>query len=329
MKRKILFQPARRSFLLKSTSLVAVGILPNGIVQAAPEEQQDLQLYADFEQATLEDALAPQSPYVCTWRTQGSTHELSSLYARNGTQSFRSRMTNPGSIRAEIVGSERAAQIDNKNHLLEMFKTHWYGFSVYIPEPWDDRSTFWELIHQMHGGEPPSSHPNHWPRQPWFGIYVGTANSNAPNHYQLVIRHCPVSYTVSSRSDVRTGYRNETISMLPDVGKWTDWVVQVRPDYRPNNEGGVGFTKVWKDGKLIVDYSGPNFENSDYWPYVKFGLYKRPWGNGTGGDDPVKERAYYYDEIRLSRANVGSYDRVAPRGDSLARPESPIDPVVT
>jgi hypothetical protein len=225
-----------------------------------------------------------------------------------------------GARRAEILGGD-AARADGTGHRWKLFDTHWYGFSVYIPAPWDERSTCWELIHQMHGA-PPSSYFNHWSRNPWFAIYVGSANSSHPNKYEIRIRYCPVWMAESSKDDVVTGYLDRSISILPDVGKWTDWVVQCRSDYRPNNQGGNGLTKVWKDGQLIVDYRGPNYDNQDRGPYVKFGLYKGDWANG-GDDDPVQERAYFYDEIRLSRANVGSYALVAPESETSSAPDNP------
>lgn len=324
MKKNISFRPDRRSFLVNAGSLAALGILPRAIANAAIDDYRNLLLFADFEQPTLSEALAAQDPYLCTFRTQGGEVSLSTAQKRNGSKSLRSRMTNPnGTRRAEIVGSGGEAAADGKNHRLEQLKTHWYGFSTYIPDPWDSRSTCWELFHQMHG-EPPQASPYYYARQPWFGIYVGDSTSSTPDHYRFVIRYCSVWWEESSRDDVKTGYTNHSISILPDVGKWVDWVVQCRPDHRPNNAGGSGLTRMWKDGQLIIDYSGPNYDNREPGggPYVKFGLYKGDWANGRDSD-PVREREYYYDEVRVSRAGVGSYDLVAPRGSSSVAPPEP------
>ena len=315
------FRRDRRTFLKNAGGLAVFGMLPGGIARAAVDDDfNNLLLFADFEQATFEEALQAQDRMLLDWQRSQCCHFLSTQHARRGSKSFQSKMTNGGGHRrAEILGANQTA--DGLNHRWNIFDTHWYGFSVYIPSPWQE-STCWELIHQLHGS-PPSSYENHWSRNPWFAIFIGNSLSSSPNHYGIRIRYCPVWMGESSRDDVRTGYYDDSISMLPDVGKWTDWVVQYRPDYRPNTEGGNGLTRVWKDGKLIVDYQGPNYDNQDRGPYVKFGLYKGDWAGGRA-DDPVQERSYYYDEIRVSRANVGSYELVTPRGNrSVVPPESP------
>ncbi len=60
---------------------------------------------------------------------------------------------------------------------------------------------------------------------------------------------------------------------------------------------------------------------------IKFGAYKSAWKD-RDHSDPVLERVYYFDEFRVSRANQGSYDLVAPGGEP-SQETRPMPPTLT
>ncbi len=62
-----------------------------------------------------------------------------------------------------------------------------------------------------------------------------------------------------------------------ETGVWTDWVMHVKWSYDQD-----GIAEVWKDGRKVIDQSGPNAFNDARGPFFKMGLYKG-WG------DPRKE----------------------------------------
>ncbi|MGH8204414.1 MAG: heparin lyase I family protein, partial [Steroidobacteraceae bacterium] len=101
-------------------------------------------------------------------------------------------------------------------------------------------------------------------------------------------------------------------------GKWSDWVMEYRPDWRSRAAGGTGVTRIWCNGTNVINYLGPNCVNNTQGPYIKFGCYKSRWKN-AGTQDNVSERLYYFDEVRVSRPNLGSYTDVALRGTDNAR----------
>ncbi len=66
-------------------------------------------------------------------------------------------------------------------------------------------------------------------------------------------------------------------SILPDIGKWTSWVIHARWAYRGDQAGRM---EIWKDGISVYAADGPNTYNDlRGGPYLKTGVYKWTWPN--------------------------------------------------
>jgi hypothetical protein len=171
----------------------------------------------------------------------------------------------------------------------------WYGFSLMLPPDWQTESSF-EIVTQ-------------WPSVPDFNLkedwrtpslYISTRNK---------------AWRVTNRWDpkLRT-HRNDP---GPEGGKailwegpyrkgaWTDWVVHVK--WSPKSDGVL---QVWKDGRLVVNKTGPNTYNDKQGPYFKMGIYKPDWKYNPKRSS-TKTRVLYIDEVRIGD-NRASYAAVAP-----------------
>jgi hypothetical protein len=152
-------------------------------------------------------------------------------------------------------------------------------------------------------------------------IFAISEMENTDNWY-IRQRYMTEPEGVHTKDDQVTAFSDLYGSM--EKGAWTDWVIEYRPDYRLNSDGGNGVTRVWRNGRQIIDYEGPNAYNQSAGPYIKFGAYRSAWKN-RDVNDPVIERLFYFDEFRVSKAGQGSYDLVAPGGERQAvkRPKPP------
>lgn len=76
---------------------------------------------------------------------------------------------------------------------------------------------------------------------------------------------------------------------------WQAYVIKVR-----HSSGSTGLVEIWRDGKLILTYKGPNMYrvtgdiNNPNW---KLGIYKSTW-NGTSKTKTSK-RVLYFDDIKM------------------------------
>ena len=100
---------------------------------------------------------------------------------------------------------------------------------------------------------------------------------------------------------------------------WTDFVVHVRWSCRDAKPLAArcqampqGFLQVWKDGKQVVNYTGPTVYNDQYRVFWKAGIYKGMWVNTNSH---VSKRVVYHDEFRIGDSN-SSYAEVAPRSST-------------
>lgn len=93
-----------------------------------------------------------------------------------------------------------------------------------------------------------------------------SATVNGDN-LRIIVNHNN-NETLSSATTSRTTIFNSNI-WTPGV--WRDFVVQAHVDPSP---GGAGFVKVWMDGQVIADYTGPvGYRYSQPRDYAKIGIY--------------------------------------------------------
>ncbi len=161
-------------------------------------------------------------------------------------------------------------------------ETYWYGFSVQFPADWQP-DTQAELFAQWIGGNGGS---------PPLAIYV------RGDEYQVTSR--------PKAGDTAKVWWAGPVT--PDRGKWVDWVFEIRW-----SSAADGRVRVWKDGRQVVEATGPNMAPVDPAPYFKFGIYKWPW-KASEQETPSKvtRRVLYFDEIRIGNAQSGR-EAVSPR----------------
>ncbi|MFA6960888.1 MAG: heparin lyase I family protein [Opitutaceae bacterium] len=170
---------------------------------------------------------------------------------------------------------------------------NWYGWSIYVPDNQHGDGKF-DIITQFHDW--------HSTLPAWAND--GTAPTNITLGEDNMLRF---SLKYQGPMDPATGDPT-TIHQVFDlahctVGTWHDFIVKVKWTHLPD-----GFLKVWLNGDLLVDYTGPTY--MDYGagngPYFKMGDYKGIYNwPGTG------PRYFYMDEFRMGDA-TSSYAEVNP-----------------
>jgi hypothetical protein len=243
------------------------------------------------------------------FRASGNTPTISNGYTRAGKGSMQVFLDRKNS------GTSYRTEATTEKNQLGFFERHWIGFSIFVPSDWEPSNT-WEVLFQLH------DHPKDWSiaLNPIFAIGVDAGS----NQWQITQRYLQVPEASHTKSDQRTAFREEFGPIAR--GKWTDFVVEYRPDWRSNSDGGAGLTKIWRNGTLLKDYRGPNAYNQANSPYIKFGVYKSAWKNRSL-NDPVLRRTYYFDEVRVSKPGRGNYELVDPaRSASNVSASPPLPP---
>ena len=218
---------------------------------------------------------------------------------RSGKYALRSvvdRYDSEVPFRCEIVAKDQNAR---QSYLYqEIGKEYWYGFSTFLPKDYViDNQT--EIIAQFHGTPDEG--------EPWFLPNLGLHITE--NHYELNRYWDSRRITKWDEIDGEDHYVFGNITA--DLGRWSDWVFHVKWDYRKDGEG---FMKIWKDGVLIFDQSGPNCSNDDLGPFLRFGMYKWDWKHSEEEKPSnTTHRVIYHDEYRIGNAHA-NYEEVAPGG---------------
>jgi hypothetical protein len=185
-------------------------------------------------------------------------------------------------------------------------EVRWYAFSIYLPEDYQPDET-WELFAQWHAAPGRGRNP----------VLALNAPGSRPGieEWEFSGRWWVVNRWAADRGDGRKpdGSRDYGgTSMWPleraKAGEWTDFVFHVKWSYKED-----GILQVWQNGKLTIDYRGPNTFN-DAGTYFKMGIYK----GGPTKKSIVTERVVYNDEFRMGGPN-GTYEDVAPPGGEAAR----------
>ncbi|WP_290709161.1 PKD domain-containing protein, partial [Flavihumibacter sp. CACIAM 22H1] len=92
-----------------------------------------------------------------------------------------------------------------------------------------------------------------------------------------------------------------------DVGpvikdQWEDWVMN-----RDFTSSSSGFVRLYKNGKLVAEYIGPNWKEDGKHskePYMQMGLYKWAFGNNHNPTPNVNSVEMYMDEVRFGNQNA-------------------------
>lgn len=208
--------------------------------------------------------------------------------ARAGKYSMKAVLKAEG---ANVVGGERnELQIVGSD--APMNTPLWYGFSVFLPSDYV-ADNVWELVTQWY---PYGDDDAEWGRQPVLALFT------TKGVWTLANKSSPEVSTPINHPSIST--RQWDFGPL-ELNRWTDWVLNVKWTHKSD-----GFFKVWKDGKLVLDYKGPTSYNDKRGPFVKQGMYK---GWAKMKIDKVTTRTVYHDEFRMAGPD-GSYEAVAPGG---------------
>lgn len=258
---------------------VALGVVLGGVALLAG---------ADSELSLTEPSLLFGSSFESgavidgdDWNFSGNKPDVSSQQKRAGRYSLRSylhRYHSSPSYRTELRAK---APIPVKG------RDTWYGFSIYLPAPYE-RDSIGEILAQWHSTLDP-----------------GEKNLNPPmalhikeGRWVLHARWNPYQPTVKSKTKMASYQLGPQ-----ETNRWTDWVFRVRWTY-----GNEGELQVWKNEQLVVNRRGPIGYNDAKMPYFKMGIYKAPWRNDVGN---VVERIVFHDEVRIA-GHGASYSDVAP-----------------
>lgn len=207
---------------------------------------------------------------------------VSADFARRGRYSMKA-FINKTDKRAEGVSQLRGT----------VGGVNWYGWSVYVPDNQHGDGKF-DIISQFHDWHT---------AQPAWAV-DGTAPTNLTLGEDNMLRF---SLKYQGPVDPETGNPttvHQVFNLAPcTVGTWHDFVVNAKWTHLSD-----GFLKVWLNGDLLVDYTGPTYMNygAGKGPYFKMGDYKGTYNwSGTG------PRYFYMDEFRMGGAD-SSYDEVNP-----------------
>ncbi len=222
----------------------------------------------------------------CSW----SQNEVTD-HARRGLQGMRFELRDDdddeaGSKRSEITQWPIRATTTGG-----LGDTRWFGMSFYLPADWETDVTQ-ELIMQ------------------WQSVRDGCDSSGRSPMQGLYFDDDGTWFWSIRSQSAKCGTSNPPATKIDfgdiQIGEWVDLVMHIKWEHDSS-----GFTKVWKNGILIVDYTGPNMYNDDPGSiYLKYGVYKWPWKNNPGASN-ISLRVLYWDEIRIGDEN-SSFVEVQP-----------------
>ncbi len=232
----------------------------------------------------------------------------SDSFKRAGSYSARFQLDKPYSPYDQYRQHAGAELIWNDACNYQTLDMRWIALSLYIPK--------WSY-----------QYPEGAPESIGFNIHdkplpCGT-NSKWTNPMRIGIINnrwiCVISY---DKGDVQANSGSTIKSIEYDLGpvdtdKWTDWAVNRNWTTADN-----GFVKVYKNGQLVVNYTGPNWYGGNFSkvPYIKVGIYKWPWlasWNTSWGNTIAKRRVVYVDEFKIGNSTATLAD-VSPAGGSTS-----------
>ena len=179
------------------------------------------------------------------------------------------------------------------------FQERWYAGRILVPKEWviERHSKGNDIVMQWHAipGKGKATFPN-------LEISIGAD--------AWFVRR---SFGTALESPTRQS--EKVASMQP--GAWVSWVVHAK--WSPREDGLV---KIWKDGKVIYEKTGPNVYGDigvEYTPYLKTGIYHPEWHLNKEAkrvvfetDKPdAKSKTIYGTDYKIGDAR-SSYQDIAP-----------------
>jgi hypothetical protein len=262
--------------------------------------------YSFDEPLTVPFGVSPDR-FVCGGNCPYTSTDVARLGA-GSLKSYINRLTSDDMYRSEAT---HQFKMDVNNGVNT--QDYWLAFSVYYPSPRPVMDfPVYEIVYQVHSSPPP---PETWETysnyNPTFVVQLEPNSDTSGNFLIMIVAsNDPYPQLPDNRPPVvhtkRFPYQTDT---------WHDFVVHTRQD------SVNGFTKVWINGVLVVDYVGPNYLRGHGDSYFKAGLYTG-WRVRDSGD-AVEDRTGYIDEERLAWGSGVSYATVAPGGEAPPPPPPP------
>ena len=248
--------------------------------------------YEDFE-----DAL----DFVNDWSLglQHGSQELTTEQVRSGSKSYKFSLTyyDSGDYKQGMVPVGPGGGFNNGDHHFTVGSEYWIGFSLFLHNTYP--LTNGTMLHHQYHGEPDNP-PTCDPREPWRNPPLktgGTEQGEWQTANKWDSRQCQPDPPTYEGSYWLT---QDAIS----TGQWHDFIVNVKWSY-----GAGGFLKIWRNGVLKTDRTGPNCYNDNKGPYLWIGIYSYHLNQ----DQTI---IIYNDEFRIGDS-TSSYAEVAPGGCSL------------
>lgn len=265
-------------------------ILLTGILLTLESFSQVIVKQAGFESGTVLQGIFGQFQ-LCLSDNPGAGY-ISDSFAREGTKS----------LRLETKTTDSLCGLSYRAAVYVPFDASWYNsyqtrvaFSTYIPSwlPNDNSSYKNELWMQMQI-KPKVSFGN-----PVLGLWLVNGVWR--------LRHSFDTLAFGTRT---LPYKDYSIGAM-NKGVWEDWVLLA--NFTINDPS--GYIKLYKNGVLVIDIKGSNFNNEDgviqEQPYFSLGPYKFGWPHPATAVTGVTKRVGFFDRI-LFGSPAATYSDFAP-----------------
>ncbi|MCH2172504.1 polysaccharide lyase [Myxococcota bacterium] len=293
-----------RSFIRMTTQMMSVRVA----MVSAGLAMVGLPAEAAYETIFL-DGFEASSIDLEHWNPQVYDHDGGAVLVtveeggavRSGKQALRIKLavdddTDPGGKhRSELRPRRSSSEL---SYRAPYGLLHRYAFSLYLPEDWSPDAP--EIVAQWHGRPDRDEfgadlEPLRSPPMALRMTYI-QVSEEPPSYvpaWEVLLHWDDTRYTPEDKSTVRLVRLTDPTDATGDLGRWVDWVFEVRWSYEPEGKGRV---RVWRDGAQVVDYVGPNAFNDDLGPNSKIGIYKWIWPTSS-----VDLRVAYYDDVSIER----------------------------
>lgn len=272
---------------LRGTLIAFVCLMTGLIMSNAAAAQNNIVFQDDFEGT---------APYAGWDGKEGCcSYSLTNSYdgGRTGKKSLRVELRKSD---ADVGGSKRAELTDNSYPIPPETDRRWWSFSNYLPSSFG-RDSVHEILAQWHDRATSSSVSNNPPLS--LQIYKG--------NWIIELRYDSVDINYDKGANIKL----KTFNLGPwQNGVWNDWVFNYNYSYNDD-----GYLKVWKNGKLVLDYKGKNFYKGSYDPFFKVGLYRWVWSSSwskTLEQSVYTSRVYYVDNVKIGNKKAILQDFLIP-----------------
>lgn len=256
-----------------------------------------------------ENAPNTSSDWLIAGNGGGNSFSVSDERVRAGSKSYKFVLAPKGTpgtqTNVELILRGLSASPQVRNFLMN--REYWMGWSVYIPQDFVfpvESNNEWAALGQFHGATESCDNQYMGPCVPFF------LNSGVGG-FRTVVN------ATNERCSDGSLTRAKAFTAKFEKGAWNDIVLNFRYNY---TNSGSPFFKMWLNGQLVANDSGPNCYNDAKGPYFKMGIYA----------NSSSRISVYYDEIRVGDA-TSSYNEVAPKGSAAAAPvesSSPAPPTL-